>query len=261
MQLTQVYNPRSRPVRLVRATDGSSAARFNHKRPISGARTLPLSTFMKGSFLSSRRQEGEQSSTDSRFSLRSSHRGRSIHDFNLKPQSLSERVTDGYVRHTSESANPGKRSGEWPPQVPASRKSEWRRSIQELIANAVHAALADGSHLGPAAVADNLFERHPIAGSTPGSHQYVGIQFNEFSRRCVAKPGAPANFPPAASTNSATQGCEAMSGLPIPRRTPVSRQASPSGCAYRSVSSCMAATTCSPRFATPIYTAMVATSV
>jgi nitrogen fixation protein NifU and related proteins len=55
-------------------------------------------------------------------------------------------------------------------------------SVQELVANAVDAAFADGPHFSPPAVASDLLQWNPVAGATPGGDPHFGI-FGQHSLR------------------------------------------------------------------------------
>src|SRR5205814_2075900 len=54
------------------------------------------------------------------------------------------------------------------------------RSIQKLIANAVHPPACRSGSVLPTTNCDYLFQRNAISGSTPGSHDDLGIQSQNF---------------------------------------------------------------------------------
>ncbi len=65
----------------------------------------------------------------------------------------------------------------------------------------------------PAALLDDLFQRHTIACAAPCGQNHIRLGRRDFF--CGdGLAGRPTNSPPADSTSSATQGCEAMIGFP-----------------------------------------------
>lgn len=50
-----------------------------------------------------------------------------------------------------------------------------RGSVEVLVANAADTAGLCGAKVLPSAIADNFFERNPIARAAPGGNEYLGI--------------------------------------------------------------------------------------
>ena len=82
-----------------------------------------------------------------------------------------------------------------------------RGGIEQFVADTEYASTQYGWNLAPVALFDDLLQRNAVAGAAPRGDQHVGLG------RAVL-PGSPMQLPPAAAINSATQGCDAMIGLP-----------------------------------------------
>ena len=88
-----------------------------------------------------------------------------------------------------------------------------RGRVQQFVAHAEHPSVARGRQVLPLALANHFLQRHAVAGAAPGGDDDVRV-YVATVRAMVCLPGSPRNSPPAASTNSATHGCEWISGLP-----------------------------------------------
>src|SRR5580698_6941199 len=60
-----------------------------------------------------------------------------------------------------------------------------RGCIQVFVKNAVDSALLCRPHPGPAAIAEDLFQRHPVTHSTPGGYQHIRILLQNGFDRCL----------------------------------------------------------------------------
>ena len=88
-----------------------------------------------------------------------------------------------------------------------------RGRVQKFVAYAIHAAGERSGRALPASLGNDFFQRDALARAAPGGNDHLRIELSDlFGRDLLA--GMPKNRPPAASTNSATQGCEAIRGLP-----------------------------------------------
>src|SRR5579885_2860639 len=66
----------------------------------------------------------------------------------------------------------------------------WRRGVQKLVGNAVHASIFRGWNIFPVADSDNLFERNPIARPAPGRDDHLGIERRGIIERNLgSRPG------------------------------------------------------------------------
>src|SRR5580693_382949 len=68
-------------------------------------------------------------------------------------------------------------------QRPQTENETWRWSVEEFVSNAVNPVLFCSAHLLPAPIANDFFQRNPIAGPAPGRNNHIGIlRENGFSR-------------------------------------------------------------------------------
>ena len=67
-------------------------------------------------------------------------------------------------------------------QRPQTANQSRRRGVQKFVSNAVNAVFFGGSHLIPATIVDDFFQRNPVAGAAPrGDHDIRILQQNSFS--------------------------------------------------------------------------------
>src|SRR6516225_512481 len=58
-----------------------------------------------------------------------------------------------------------------------------RGRVQEFVGNAIDTSMLSGVKCAPSALANDFFQRHPVAGSAPGGNENVGISSKHILRR------------------------------------------------------------------------------